>query len=228
MKPRKKRAKALQKKKNTPKRRPQPAGQKMQLPVQENREMIGWPGTMPPSRMRTMIEAIETGRDPQGEQILTDLGMLVQAQNCLKFSAEIPEETQAPIPSTLGRKEQSLLNLKRLTIAAWTQDTVSTIGGVMSIISIDGNSEYRTVFKLLRDPEWIGFNRMLPLLKGLNATISESREMPSRPGIVSAEPAEDGFPPGTNSDFPEGEAELLAIVLKWHQVREVRWRPQHA
>ena len=93
------------------------------------------------------------------------------------------------------------------------QDTVSTIGGVMSRIKPNGKSERRIIFELLRKPEWIGFNKMLPLLKGLNVTISESREMPSHPGIVSAEPPEDGFPPGTTSDFPAGEAQLLAEVL---------------
>ena len=35
-----------------------------------------------------------------------------------------------------------------------------------------GSSEEKVIFKLLRDPEWTGFNRIPPMLRRLNATIS--------------------------------------------------------
>ena len=95
------------------------------------------------------------------------------------------------------------------------------------MVASDGKKENRVIFKLLRDPEWIGYNPMLPMVKGLNITISESREMLGRPGIISAEPAEDGFPPGTTQMFPLGEGNQLAAILRWHEAKEVRWRPQH-
>ena len=210
------------------KMRPMKKPGKMPLPVQNEREMVGWPGTLPPKRMRIMIQAMETGRDPQGEQILLDMEMLIKANDCLGFSAKIPDGMYDPIPAALDSKTESFIHLERMTVAAQEQDTAFTIGGIMSRSNPDEHSEQRLLFKLLRDPEWIGFNKVLPMLKGLNATISESREMPGRPGLVSAEPTQDRFPPGTEKEFPDGEAELLAQVLRWHGLREVRWRPQSA
>ena len=210
-------------------RNPQPkqAPKKTPLEITDNRQMIGWPGTLPPKRMGVLIHALETEEDPQGEQILIDLAMYIKAQECLRFSTEIPPTMQVMTPNLSGKVE-SFYYLELMTHAALMQDTAYTIGGIMSAIAPGGISENRMIFKLLRDPEWIGFNKTLPMLRGLNITISESREMPGHPGLVSAEPVEEGFPPGTTTDFPAGEAELLAQVMKWHGTKQVRWRPAHA
>ena len=54
----------------------------MPLPVQDNRDLSGWPGTIPPNRMKIMLNALKTGRDPQSEHILIDLEMFREAQEC--------------------------------------------------------------------------------------------------------------------------------------------------
>ena len=56
--------------------------QTMPLPVQDNRDLSGWPGTIPPNRMKIMLNALKTGRDPQSEHILIDLEMFREAQEC--------------------------------------------------------------------------------------------------------------------------------------------------
>ena len=198
------------------------------LTVRGPQDMIGWPGTLPEDRMRVMAEALETGRDPQGEQILLDLEMLLKAQDCMRFSAEPVPATRVAIPNALDREAESFLNLHDLTEAAWMQDTVDTIGGVMTKLANGGRSEERIVFKLLRHTEWMGHNQMLPMIRGNNATILESREMPGHPGIVFVEPTVDGFSAGAISRIPDGAATELAKILRWHGVKAVRWQPQSA
>ena len=187
---------------------------------------MGWPGTIPPVRMQALIKTTETRRDPGGEQILADMEMLIRAEKCFEISTTPPELPQTTNKAPLTGKALSLLNLEELTQVAWQQDTAFTIGGILSRVDSDPEKEERIIFKLLRDPEWMGYNPILPWMKGLNVTISESREMPGSPGIASAEPAEDGFPPGTTPMFPIGEGKLLASIMKWHEANEVRWRPQ--
>ena len=175
-----------------------------------------------------MIDALHTGQAPQGEHILVDLAMLINAQDCLNISTQIPNEIKTATAAGLSRKAGSQLNLETLMTTAWMQDTISTIGGIISTSSHNGRTEQHILFKLMRDPDWIGFNRILPSLRGMNAIMSESRKMPGRPGIISAEPKEKRLPTGTTTAFPAGEAELLAKVLRWHRVTDVRWRPQNA
>ena len=200
----------------------------MQIPVKNHREMIGWPGTITPPRLRALIKAIETKEDPQGTQILTDLESLTKAQDCINFSKTNPDVQEPPPQLKLTGPSLSLFNLEAMTQVAWMQDTISTVGGIISMATPNGKREHRIIFKLLRHPEWIGYNPMLPLMKGLNITISESREMPGHPGVINGEPAEEGFPPGSTTEFPEGAPQLIASVIRWHRPKEVRWRPQHA
>lgn len=197
-------------------------------PVQDYRDMLGWPGTLPKDRMETLLTALETRRDPQGDQIIEDLEMLIKAQQSIQYSAQIPPELTTPPQIGLDGPALSFYELERMTTAAWMQDTVSSIGGLISTAVNGGSQEQRIMFKLLRHPHWIGFNTVLPFLDGLNAVVSESREMPGRPGIVTAEPSQDGFPPGTLADFPDGEAKMLAEVLAFHRPAAVRWSPQSA
>ena len=198
------------------------------MPIKDRREMIGWPGTITPPRMRALIKALETSQDPQETQILQDLESLIRAHDCINFSTTKHEIEEPPRHLNLTGASLSLFNLEAMTKFAWEQDTTSTIGGLISMVSSNGEREHRVIFKLLRHPEWTGYNPMLPFMKELNITISESHQIPGHPGLISGEPAEEGFPPGTITAFPDGQAELLASILRWHRAKEVRWRPQHA
>ena len=84
--------------------------------------------------MGVLIHTLETQEDPQGEQILIDLAMYIKAQECLRFSAEIPPTMQVMTPNLSGKVE-SFYYLELMTHAALMQDTAYTIGGIMSAIA---------------------------------------------------------------------------------------------
>ena len=198
----------------------------MKTGIQTEHDMLGWPGTLPPRRMRTLLRALNTGRDPGGEQVITDGYRLADARRNQTFSATVLPELTQDLPEEAPRTLQSAMMLHRMTKAARRQDTSATIGGLISRENPGRpDREQAVLLRLSRHPEWIGLNAALPMMKGLHVIIHESGALPGQPGLLLAEPPDNQEQPGATTEIPGEEAQRLAGIARWHGARMVWWKP---
>ena len=176
-------------------------------PVRGYADMIGWPGTLPPRRLRELLAIMKSHSDPGGDRILEDLGQVIITNHCHQFSGTIHPELEYTLSGAPTGQMQSYVHLRRMTDLARRQDTPDTIGGILTFVPGNERTESRMLFKLNRHPEWIGANPLMPLLRGLNVTISPSIHFPLQPGLIVAEPDSESFPPGTSADMPSEECD---------------------
>lgn len=179
-------------------------------PVRDYTEMAGWPGTIPPGRLRAVMDAImaRTPPDRLKQQTREDMIQLVQSHEANMVSSQ-------PLPGNGGGSREELVEIAR------SHDTELTIGGI--ILWKGERSDERSIFRLMRDPEWMGLNRILPLMEGMSVMILESRALPRCPGLVLVQTEWDEAERAGGRDVPEGPPEQAARVIRWHGAREVRW-----
>ena len=104
-------------------------------------------------------------------------------------------------------------------------DTETTIGAILYICkSHDPREETNIIVaKMMRHPDWMGASDFLHLIEGMNAHVVESARRPERPGVIMMRPGWTDRDSGGSRDFPEGEAEYLRSILRWHGIGECRW-----
>ena len=194
-------------------------------PVRSYREMAGWPATMPPRRLLKALEAVERRTqpdqlDPETRQDLLGLAMS-QEVNCF------PSQDLGPDPPEDGTSAQryfsSMEYWERLVTLANTQDTHHSIGGLL--VWKGEETERRAVFKLLRNPEWMGLNRMLPFMKDMKAMIFESGKAQGRPGLILAQSRWDEEDELRGMEVPPGAPREIQRVLEWHGAAACWWHP---
>ena len=187
-------------------------------------DMAGWPGTIPPRRLRKVAAAIRRGmpREEMDRQTREDALGMAHAQRANRSSfSEHPGMRSGYTGTEAQRYLRSLQNWEKVVEAARDQDTQQGMGGV--IVWKDENRERRGLFRLLRHPEWVGLNRTLRLMQGMRVMVFESWELDLEPGLVIAQnECDDGEWP-VDSPAPPGGAQLLREILLWHGAREVRW-----
>ena len=184
--------------------------------------MKGWPGTIPPARLRFMMEVIQARipRELLDPQMLQDMAGLLHVD-------------EANMVLHYGKKQQ--LSWGSLARRARRHDTQHTIGGIIvqrkstwgapSILSMmrgQGPDE-RSIFELVRHPEWIGMNRALPLMDRMSVMLFESRMKPGWVGLLIAQPHREHGEPSGECRIPAGEPRLIERILRWHGASEVRW-----
>ena len=87
------------------------------------------------------------------------------------------------------------------------------------------NKDHTTVTKLTRHTKWMGYNFHLPALNGLTFRIYSAEDTPELPSYAI------GFPSyrtvegenETTEKMPNGEARLLAKILKYHGAERCLW-----
>ena len=197
---------------------------KMASPVNDYDEMAGWPGTIPTGRLLRILSVIKKGtpRESLDPQTQNDMDGIVHAHKCnLVSSQEDPEDIPGNSPEEALLQAHEAPDWFRTVTAGWSHDTKHTIGGV--IIWMQEKSEERAVFSLPRHPEWIGTNRIMPLMKNMMVFLYQSRHLPGKPGLVIAQTRWDEFERSIGKPVPPGEPEELERIIRWHGAREVMW-----
>ena len=77
--------------------------------------------------------------------------------------------------------------------------------------------------RLHRDPDWMGMDELLPLLRGLRLEIHDSDWAPGCPGAAFAVPQDFPMRREPAGEPPAGEAECLAGIARWHGADEWTW-----
>ncbi len=199
---------------------------RMEPPVKEYAEMAGWPGCIPPRRLRNAVAAIEARmpEELQDQQTRDDVLGLLQAHHANFFP-------QDPVQDPLGVRTKRLLDAVQdwngMLQIAWsaTSSSSTTIGGILTWKKTKSNDWI--IFKMLRDPEIMGMHQALPLMQDMWAVILESPAETGRPGLIIAEDFRENFREDfderSGTSIPPGEAENLARILRWHGAQETRW-----
>ena len=194
-------------------------------PVGDYDEMAGWPGTISPSRLRRALAAIRdrVTQDELDPETNADVTGMVHAHAANMFSSLREEDDDPPGTGTEAQGQETALQSWERTVArARGLDTPYSIGGV--IVWKRGDREDSAVFQLLRNPQWMGLNRILPEMAGMKITMFDSRTLPGRPGIVVAESSWDSWQRSSRKNaVPEGEAAFLRDILSWHGGSEFNW-----
>ena len=99
-------------------------------------------------------------------------------------------------------------------------DTVMTIGIAVFGPDPSGQNTHVMAFsRLSRDPDWMGFDGVLPKIGGLTALVHNSDWGSRLPGLVVVLPLPETFLASgilTDVPFPEGQATWLKEVLEFH------------
>ena len=221
-------------------------------PPREAEELLGWPRVPSWERLEAAWKrqkpAGDTGdretdsrdpeeqnpeeQNPEDEQGRRDAAALLRIRETL----EIEEQALLRIKRRIEAQRQGpecLTPKETVTAIVWEEDTEDTIGALLA--STDPTQElmmsYR-VSRVLRDPDWMGFCRILPHIRESHATLLESPHSPGRPGLLlsfmnTPEPGEtpDGWDEDGTSleDFPPGEARMLRELALWHGATSCRW-----
>ena len=192
-------------------------------------DMGGWPMTPGLDRFMEAVRLLENevGGDspgpPPGERELLDLRAMremVTTDVFEKMAASALKERAGSAASPIGVAQ----------ILGWMGDTGLSIGLVASLNwNQDGlNMSQISMSRLLRDPDWMGMSRVLPRLRGTNAVLMESRDLPGRPGMVLATTDDLDDLDDTDGNTAEplhGEVVRLRGLLEWHGVRSSVWIP---
>ena len=152
------------------------------------------------------------GQDARGRmnrRVQEDVTRLLHAHEANILSSREPEE-KSGAPSW-----------EDLALRAQAGDTGLSIGGI--IVWKETVIEERSIFRLLRHPEWMGLNRIMPLMEGMKVMVFESRHLAGRPGLILAETEWDEFEQASGGEMPPGEPAFLGRILEWHGADEVRW-----
>ena len=202
---------------------------KMAAPVEDYTEMIGWPATPPEDRLRKalsfVMDTTEPKRPQQPEHTDQDvLGLLWCHRANMVSSESARKENKAG--TSAQRHISSLRMWTEMATKAWGLESEQGFGGIITLAQKsekNKGTQDSIIFQLLRHPEWMGLNRTLPLMKGLNVVIMESQKMAGRPGMILAGP--DPLPgyAGTEN-LPPGETTLLGEVLRWHAADQILWQ----
>ena len=173
-------------------------------------EMYGWPGTISPRRLRKALDAVRDGTpgEQRNRRVQADVKQLLNAHEANILSSQEPEESEAP-------------GWEDLVLMARAGDTGLSIGGIM--VWKETVTEERSIFRLLRHPEWMGLNRIMPLMEGMKVMVFESHHLAGRPGLILAETKWDEFERASGGEMPPGEPAFLGRILEWHGASEVRW-----
>ena len=194
----------------------------IESPVSGFSDMSGWPGTIPPRRLRLALEAIRARAldDLQeNDELRRDAMGLMHAKRINAL-----EKQGNRTPGLEGTEEQrglrSAWHWEDVLMRARMQDDQHNIGGI--IVQKQEKTEDRMVFQIQRHPDWMGLNRALPLMEGMRVMVLESHAIAGEPGLVIAESNWDAARPGSPA-MPSEQGRLLARILSWHGVREIRW-----
>ena len=196
-------------------------------PASNYDEMTGWPGTIPPRRLREALTAIQEKKIlelPQSSQIREDAMTILQVHRINMFSStgqDAGEGQQENSPIQLGSSWTDIV------LRARCQDNQDTLGGVIVWKHQEKSFEDRVIFQLARHHLWMGMNRVLPYMYGMGVLLLESHTLDAAPGLIIAQNTWDDYEqdfPG--SELPPGQAELLRDILAWHGARDVRWIPR--
>lgn len=74
--------------------------------------------------------------------------------------------------------------------------------------------------RLHRDPQWMGLNGWMPLLRGLRLEVHGAG---GRPQMILAAPMDFPENPGAAGCLPAGETRELAGIAAWHGAGEITW-----
>ena len=193
-------------------------------PVNDYDEMAGWPGTIPTARLLTALSAIKNGTphetlDPQTQEDITGF---VHSHKCNLISSQHhPEGITSVAIEDAKRQFPEAPGWAQTVLAARAHDTKTTIGGI--IVWMKESTEKNAIFSLLRHPEWMGMNRILPLMKDMNVMIFESQEIPNSPGLLVAQTQWGKVERTEGQPVPPGETQQIESILRWHGARELLW-----
>ena len=198
-------------------------------------DMKDWPNTPSAGRLRDAFLAMEishyNGLSPQVDdvkRVLKDAVILKERSDSLK-SFQLPALQDT---AKFDRDMDNSTRTKKLLTITERGNTDETIGLIVNIRVIDDitsdstKSEpdgkdpfYASLFaRLPRDPDWMGWDRILKTAAGMRALVLEAHIESGKPGIVVMSPPKQfqGFSETNKEPFPEGEAQILRDLLKWH------------
>ena len=196
-------------------------------------DMTQWPGTLSKARMEPLLHCLRDlrrGNQPNAEEMefqqMADWMGMMWAEHASNFGRRAAEMMEARIPEDEA-PERNWAEMVKIVREA---DTPHTIGGMIVLPDPEGpegpgQTEARTVFQIPRHPEWMGTYRGYPLMSGMRVLVFESERRPEQPGVILAEPVDAPRMFVREEPFPDGEAELLRMILTWHGAKECRWIP---
>ena len=212
---------------------------------QETMQMTKWPNTPTPRRLqdalllyqetvkfdvRFMSVESKDGRFLQrmvkATSDFTEISVVMSEPDW----QELANETLLSRIQELG--DSQLNRIKILSAIAAVADEEDTIGlAVMSPQEKpDGEKAVAMgLSRILRRPEWMGFNNMLPRVKGTAAIVRESRKIPGKLGYVvcvpTSLPTEEDEAALEETTLKLPHAEQLKKILLWHGAARILWNP---
>ena len=193
-------------------------------PEMQHAMFTSWPNTPGPARLIRLADHLHLHQEddpPEG------LDSYIERLEALNFRRRAHTDWRHQDTSTFQKA------LEALTANALQGDTSNTIG--LAILS-QANPLLRlipwarprnrcTISRLPRDPQWMGFDPTLTLVSGLTALVFEGQQ-PHRPSFVLVIPPGMArrHPQDPRDPFPEGQAQTLADLLRWHQANP-QWVP---
>ena len=193
-------------------------------PIRNYTDMAGWPGTIPTARLRRVMQAVRAGtpEDSLNQQTREDMVGIVHSHKVNMFSSgRLPTDSPSdPVTRALGNLPTSP-SWEELVATAQAQDTDHTMGGIF--VWKHTKTEDQSIFMLLRHPEWMGLNRILPFMQNMNVMLFESKALPGRAGLVVAQTEWDQYEKTLGQKVPEGEPTFLGKILEWHGATDIRW-----
>ena len=203
--------------------------------IEQDEDMKDWPNTPGMERIREAFLSIKKPGYNRPVPELNDAKRVLKDTLVLKERQESLKSFQLPALQDTAKLDPNLDNdarIRELLIIAERGNTDETIGLIANIRVVNdmttslywwdtGDKEplYASLFaRLPRDPDWMGWDRMLKTAEGMRALVLENYPEPGTPGIILMSPPEQfqGFPEKDREPFPKGEAQILRDLLKWH------------
>ena len=204
-----------------------------ELPQQLFANSEGWLGTPPAHRTRRAWELLtetaqaaspgDSDASPPEDMLpqeAEDLEWLVRSITADQYGREHLSRMADHNPPANDNEA-----LRRITEMAHLADTEHTIGVILEMSNPGDRNplSHLVLAQLVRHPDWIGTSPMLPLVKDLHATITESKTNPGLPGVVLVNNHPDPDQTHRSQDVPPGDPAHLAAVLRWHGAASCNW-----
>ena len=179
-----------------------------------------WPGT--PGHSRLMRALADRTKNPD------DLEAVCRADLSALEGILDNEEYQERARQTLiehicrqGRNNANLTLLEEIAMRGTDEDFIGTV-----ILSRSRGCEAGCNFaRLHRNPDWMGTEPSIPLLKGLQVHLIEWEEIPGEPAIlVAMDPrmAREGV---NHPGAPSETGRRLEEIARWHGATDCLWYP---
>ena len=194
-------------------------------PEMQHAMFTSWPNTPGPQRLIHLANQLQHQRGPHPTE---GLNSYIERLEAHRFRQRAHSNWKQQDTSTTWK------TLEVLTAIAVQGDSTNTIG--LAILTRRNtirrlfpwpSARHRCTFsRLPRDPAWMGLDPTLALLTGLTALVIEGQPSQTPSFVLALPPAmAQQHPQEQQEPFPEGQAQTLAELLRWHLAGPL-WLPR--